>query len=340
MHGTSKRIVVAAAVAAVVVGAVVTGRHLLSGAPASSAGASATAGHPFTPSLSGATNATGTPERSPSAPALSPGHANSAGIPSASGSSAPSDTSKSTSGLPDVPVVAVVPQVVHTATIDMRVGKGKLGSVLSSIATVAGDDGGYVDNSSVSGGSARRSPVAGTMVIRVLDSAFADAIAKVAHLGTVEDQSIQGKDVTIQSAQNVASITVLQDEVNLLEKKLAEASDINTFLLIQNQLLPVEQQLQQLQSAQAVLENSAALATVTVSLTAPGTPVTPAPTATPRPGAAAATVAWRYLRHNSLAVLDGLAVGIGWALPVLVLMALVGLIALRVVRRRRQALPA
>jgi cytochrome c-type biogenesis protein CcmH/NrfF len=36
-----------------------------------------------------------------------------------------------------------------------------------------------------------------------------------------------------------------------------------------------------------------------------------------------------------LAVLDGLAVGLGWALPVLVLLALVGLAALWVVRRRR-----
>ena len=81
----------------------------------------------------------------------------------------------------------------------------------------------------------------------------------------MEDQRITGKDVTVQMAQNAASISVLQDEVTLLEKKLAEATDISTFLQIQGQLFPVEQQLQQLQSAQAVLENSAALATVTVT---------------------------------------------------------------------------
>jgi len=185
----------------------------------------------------------------------------------------------------------------------------------------------------VSGGTAQTSPVAGTIVIRVLDSAFAAAINQVTGLGTVEDQRIQGKDVTIEVAQNAASISVLQDEVALLEKKLAEATDIGTFLQIQSQLFPVEQQLQQLQSAQAVLENSAALATVTVDLTAPGAPVAPVPT--PHPRVAAGAMAWRYLRHNSLAVLDGLAVGIGWALPVLVPLALVGLLALRVMRRRR-----
>jgi hypothetical protein len=152
----------------------------------------------------------------------------------------------------------------------------------------------------------------------------------------VDSQQIQGKDVTIEVAQNAASIAVLQDEVALLEKKLGQATDIGTFLQIQSQLFPVVQQLQRLQAAQAVLENSAALATITVGLTAPGAPVAPAPVT--RPAAAAATVGWRYLRHNTLAVLDGLAVAGGWALPLLILLTLVGVPALRIVRRRRQAI--
>jgi hypothetical protein len=174
------------------------------------------------------------------------------------------------------------------------------------------------------------------MSFRVLDSDFNDAIGKVTTLGTVESQKMNGQDVTFQVARNSASITVLQDEVNLLETKLAEATDINTFLSIQSQLFSVEQQLQQLQSSEAVLENSAALATVTVNLTAPGALVIPAPR--PRAGADAGATAWRYLRHNTLAVMDGLAVAFGWALPVLLLFGLVGLIALRVVRRRRRVI--
>jgi hypothetical protein len=134
-------------------------------------------------------------------------------------------------------------------------------------------------------------------------------------------------------AENAASLVVLQDEVTLLEKKLAEATDTATFLQIENQLLPVQQQLQQLQAAQAVLENSAALATITVDLTAPGAPIVAPPP--PAAKANAAATSWRYLRQNTLAVLDGLAVGVGWALPVLVVLALIGLVVLRVVRRRR-----
>jgi len=177
--------------------------------------------------------------------------------------------------------------------------------------------------------------VSGSIVIHVLDSDFSQAMSTLSGYGKVTDQQFQGRDVTNQVSENAATIQVLQEEVNLLQGKLAQATDISTFLQIQNQLFPVEQQLQQLQNQQTVLENSAAYATITANLSAPGVAVAPAPR--PRPSANAATVAWRYLRHNSLAVLDGLVVGGSWALPVLALLALVWLAGTRVVRRRRHA---
>jgi hypothetical protein len=333
MQANRTKVVVALAATAVLVGAVAGGRHLISGTQAPSATGAVAFHPPSAPSRSA--TAAGAPLRTPSPSAtqksLAPQDAGLSG--NTSSTKASGQGAGSATGLAAVPVSAFAPQVVHTATMEMRVGKGKLNSSLHAVAILAGADGGYVDSSSLSGGTARRSPVSGSIVFRVLDSDFADAIARVAVLGTVDDQQIQGKDVTVQVAQNAASIAVLQDEVALLEKKLGQATDIGTFLQIESQLFPVEQQLQKLQSAQAVLENSAALATVTVSLSAPGAPVVTAPPV--RPHADAATVAWHYLRHNTLAVLDGLAVAGGWALPAIIVFALVGMVALRIVRRRR-----
>jgi hypothetical protein len=273
------------------------------------------------------------------APALkqSPPAGSGVTAPSAGGETGASAPGGGTS-LPAVPAVAVTPQVIHTASIQLRVGKGRLEPVLHALTSVAGVDGGYVAKSTVTGGTARRTPDAATLEMRVLDSEFAGAIAGVGSLGTVEDQTINGKDVTIEEARNSASIFVLQAEVNLLETKLSQATDITTFLQIENQLIPVENQLDQLQSAQAVLENSAALATIDVSLTAPGAPIASPPK--PRQGADAVSRAWNYLRHNTLAVLDGLAVAAGWALPVLMLLGLMGGIGLRAYRRRRAVTPA
>jgi hypothetical protein len=330
MHGTRTKLIATLAVVAVLIGTVAGGRHLIAGSssPTARSDAAVRPGSAPTPgNVSLGSVAAGAAQKS-----RAPSNRTDLAPPAATSASPKTSTG---SGLPTVPVVATPAQVVHTATIALRVGKGKLNATLQAVARLAGTDGGYVDSSSLSGGTVQRSPIAGTIVIRVLDSDFADAITTVAGLGTVNDQRIKGKDVTVQIAQNGASIAVLGDEVALLEKKLAQATDINTFLQIQQQLFPVEAQLQKLQAAQAVLENSAALATVTVHLSAPGAPVAPPHSA--KPNANAATMAWRYLRHNSLAVLDGLAVAGGWALPVVVLLALVGFAALRIARRRRQA---
>lgn len=240
--------------------------------------------------------------------------------------------------LPKVPVLALTPQIVRTATVDLRIGRNKVSSSLADIAALAVADGGYVESSSMAGGTARTSPLSGSIVIHVLDSDFNEALDALSGYGRLTSQQVQGKDVTNQVSTNAATIEILQEEVNLLQGKLAQATDINTFLEIQNQLFPVEQQLQQLQNQQAVLQNSATFATITADLTAPGAaPVIVPPT---RTGANAATTAWRYLRHNSLAVLDGLAVGGGWALPGLALLGLLGLGGTWVVHRRRRAVDA
>jgi hypothetical protein len=339
MPRNRSKIFVALAATAVLVVGVTTGRHLLATGPGSSTSNGVAVPAPSRTSVrslgavpehtSAGSPVVAGPESDSKSASVAPTASGTIGSPAVSAASGKAGTSSQ----PVLPVSAVTPLVIHTATIDMRVGKGGLESALRAIATVAELEGGYVDNSSESGGTKRRSPVAGAIEIRVLDSDFNDAVAKVTDLGTVEDQQINGKDVTVQTAQNEAAIYVLQDEIALLETKLGQATDLNTFLQIEGQLVPVEQQMRQLQSAEDVLENSAALATITINLTAPGAPVLPI--TTPRPNADAATTAWRYLRHNSLAVLDGLAVAGGWALPVLIPLALVGLIVLRVIRRRR-----
>ncbi len=334
MVNVPRRITVTAVAVVALVGGAVLGRHLLGGATAASSIAASTHGL----SDVGSKTTVGPSPTTTMGQTIDQGAraaAGTLGSPSPAGT-APASGSTSGGALPRVPVFAVAPQIVRTATIDLRVGKNTLSSALTNIATLAAADGGYVESSSMGGGTARTAPVTGSVVIHVLDSDFSQAMATLSRYGKVTNQSVQGKDVTNQVATNDASIAILQDEVNLLQGKLGQATDINTFLQIQNQLFPVEEQLQQLQNQQAVLENSAALATITTNLSAPGAPlVTPSPV---RASTNTATVAWRYLRHNSLAVLDGLAVGTGWALPVLVLFALIWLAGSRIIRRRRHAI--
>lgn len=225
------------------------------------------------------------------------------------------------------------PDVVRTATVDLSVVKGVIASEMTKVADLAGSEGGYVNSSSMSGGTARTAPVSGTQVIRVPETTFDQTLSQLATFGKLTAQQVSGQDVTGQLAQNAATIAVLQQEVNLLQTKLSETTDITTFLQIEGQLAPVQQQLQQLESQQAVLQSSVSLATVTVNLAAPGAPVGPTPVTHPRVSPAKA--AWRYATHNTLVVLDGIAVAGGWAFPLLVVGGIGWAVVTRVLRRRR-----
>ncbi len=359
MSKAPKRIVIALVAVVVLVAGSAIGRQLLGSSSASSSsstGASQGGAHLAGPAgqvpssvADAGQGLSGTPTTAAASPSNPASAANGAGAPGATGATASSGsagvvpstgnaaTSQAPGGgpLPRVPTFPIAPQIVRTATIDLRTGKNALTSVMTNITELAATDGGYVESSSMGGGTARSAPVSGSIAIHVLDADFSDAMATLSGYGDVTSQEIQGKDVTDQVAANAATLQVLQNEVNLLQGKLAQATDINTFLQIQDQLFPVEQELQQQQNQQAVLENSAALATITTNLSAPGAPPAPAPVV--RATANSATVAWRYLRHNSLAVLDGLAVGGGWALPVLALLALVWIAGTHIARRRRHA---
>jgi len=353
---THRKVAGVVLIGVVVITGTILGRHLINGGSGTSGtaaslsssgtgGSSSRAPADVSGATAGLGKATG-PVTSGDAIGSAPAHAGSAASggsaavsTDSSAASTPSQSSAPASGtngsLPDVPVFPTAPQIVRTATIDLRLGGGTLRSTLTDIAALAAADGGYVESSSMTGGTARTSPVSGSVVIHVLDADFSQAISQLSTYGRVTNQEIEGKDVTDEVAANAASLQVLQEEVNLLQSKLSATTDISTFLQIEDQLFPVEQQLQQLQNEQAVLESSAELSTITIGIAAPGAPVSPAPVIHAK--ANAATMAWRYLRHNSLAVLDGLAVGAGWALPVLVLLGLAWLGGTRVWRRRRQA---
>lgn len=281
--------------------------------------------------------------------APSPGEAGRASSPrrssAASGAKGPAGYDAAPDGTPTAggaataaPVQPVGPDVVRTATVGLQVGKGTVDASMSKIADLAAADGGYIDSSSLSGGTPRTSPVSGQLVVRVPATDFDSFLGQVVTFGKLSSQQVGGQDVTGQVAENAATIEVLQQEVNLLQSKLSQATDIGTFLQIEGQLAPVQQQLQQLQSQQAVLQTSVALATVTVDLAAPGAP---APvSASPRLQTSTLRTAWHYASHNTLVVLDGLAVAGGWALPLLVLGALGWLAVTRLLRRKRPGVTA
>ena len=259
----------------------------------------------------------------------------SASAPNGSSFNAEAPGNTTAQSLPNLPP-PVLPSgalVVKSADVSLSVARNAISPTLGDIATMAHGMGGYVSSQSTSGSKGTSKPTGAHLAIRVAASNFESALSTLGKFGTVSNESVKSQDVTGQVADIGAKIQILQSEDTLLRNKLASTTSTTSFLAIENQLTSVDQDLQGLQAQQGVLTNFAQLATIDIALTIPGLPAA----RDTKPGPPnSALVAWRYARHNSLAVLDAFAVSIGWALPFLVLAAL-GWLGISRARRRQRA---
>ena len=234
---------------------------------------------------------------------------------------------KSANGTLGATVTPAGPKIITTADVAIRVKSGALTEVFSAVAGLATGAGGYVSDSSTSFGGPNPSA---REVLRVPGAQFQGVMARLAGFGAVTSENISGQDVTTEVADNGAQLTTLQDEAQAARTLLARATSIGDILAIQDQVFALQSQIQQLSAQQAALSGEASYATVSVELTMPPVPASPAP----HEGTPART--WHLAASNSAAVLRGIVLTLGWLAPLLVLGVLVGVPAWRWWRRRQR----
>ncbi|MCI8592015.1 MAG: DUF4349 domain-containing protein [Lachnospiraceae bacterium] len=126
--------------------------------------------------------------------------------------------------------------------------------------------GGYIEDSSISGGSGQQSLRYGYMTVRIpadqLD-AFADTISGSA---TVLNRSTSVSDVTLQYSDLESHIEALKIEQQTLMDMLSKAKEIETVLAIQNQLTSVRYELESYGSQLKLMENQVSYSTVNIDI--------------------------------------------------------------------------
>ena len=223
------------------------------------------------------------------------------------------------------------PKIVRNADIAVRVGTGRFGTAFDRVASIAAANGGYVTSSTTStggGGSSRSSRArSGELTVRVPSERFDDTRRALGQLGTVEQESLRGEDVSGQLVDQDARLKSLQAQEDSLRTLLAKATGVSEVLQVQNALFDVRQQIEQLQAQKAQLDQAATLATIQVSIYEPGASPIGQPEPLPATGLA------RDLdraRDGAVAVVGGMIVVLGWLIPVAVLGGLVwGVLRLR-----------
>ena len=223
----------------------------------------------------------------------------------------------SSSPVPGTPPVG--PSIIKTARLSLRVPKDTFKERFDQATRTAQTYDGYVQSSSTGGGRLR----AGGLLIRVPAANFERALTDLRALGRVERQTVLGRDVSGQFVDLQARLRNARAEEQVLLKLLAKAPTVEASLRVQNTLSDVELRIEELQGQIRFLQHRAALSTIDVELSEH------APKhhhATHQTFAGA----WRDAMDGFFGVLTAVVVGLGYVVPIAVLLAVAWLVLRRV----------
>ncbi len=243
--------------------------------------------------------------------------------------SAPADLSGSrASGIGSIGALpAIGPDIVKTAEISLTVKESGFNDAFERASLIAAKYGGYVQSSSSAGVKVR----SGSLLIRVPSASFDRAMSDLRTLGTVGRQSVSGEDVTSQYVDLRARLTTWEAQESVLLKLMGNAHSIEATLRVQRELQDVQFRIEEIKGQLLLLDNQTSLATIRVSLREPGAPVALGETV--RQNRPSLTEAWDRSVNGFLGVVSSVVVGLGYLIPLSMLIGL-GWLAWRRLRPR------
>jgi hypothetical protein len=223
-------------------------------------------------------------------------------------------------------------RIVKTGEVTLEVEN--VGEFLGRVRAMAVELGGYVGGSQAGTLDDRA-----TLTIRIPAATFEDALARLHGMDAkVLSEATREQDVTTQVVDLGARIDNLSASEASYRELVARAERVEDILAVQSRLDQVRGEIEQLQAQLDALEGQAALSTLTITLVPAATPV------------ATTTAAWdpggqldRALA-SLVGIGQGLLDGLIWFavvwLPVLLILAVIGLVALRGVLEVRRRMPS
>lgn len=219
-------------------------------------------------------------------------------------------------------------KIMKTAYLDLEVAEGDFQTKFQKAQQLAGMFGGYVLGSNASAGGEEDQVEGGTVTIRVPVESFDKMMVEARKLdldGKPTNESINTQDVTAEFVDLKARVTNQQAYVNSMLALLAKAKTIEEILSVQQTLTYAQQELEQLKGQMQYLESNTSYSTLTMNLyETGGKPATP--------GKWGFVQALKDAMHNVVDAFSAVVRGLGWLIPVIVLLAIVGAIIYAIVR--------
>jgi hypothetical protein len=160
---------------------------------------------------------------------------------------------------------SVGPRVIQTASLSLSVPRDEFRAIVDRARTVALGLGGFVVSSSASQGPERQL-VAGTLVVRVPERSYAQAMERLSDLGRVEAREESGQDVSQELVDLGSRARHLEAVERQLLELLERAETVAAALAVQSQLNEVQLELEQARGRLRYLDDQVAFATISLDV--------------------------------------------------------------------------
>jgi hypothetical protein len=212
-------------------------------------------------------------------------------------------------------------KIIRTAELSVVIPRNTLDERFAEVVDAAERNGGFVSDSL----SRTRT---GSLTLRVPSGNLAPTLRAVRGLGTVEVESVRGKDVTANYVDLRARLSIAKARREVLLGLQADATTIEQTIRVQNELDETQLDIEAIQGQLQVLDDRTSLATVHVDLREEGA----------EPGDEVETASIPNAFERAVAgfvgVIAAIVIGLGYLIPLGLLALLVWFVATRIQRRK------
>lgn len=216
-------------------------------------------------------------------------------------------------------------KIMANAEVEIEVEAGQFQAVFDKAILLADRYGGYVLSSNSYASGEEDSIKSGTVAVRVPANVFAKALSDAAKLGELKRQSVWTEDVSAEYVDLQARIVNQQAYVNSILALLAKAKTVQEILTVQQTLTYAQQELEQLKGRMRYLDEHTAFSTLTLSIYEAGAEATP-------PSEWGFVEALKDALHNLVDAFSSVVRGLGWIVPVIVILGIIAWIIYAIVR--------
>ncbi len=221
--------------------------------------------------------------------------------------------------LQNVALPTVAARVIKTADLEVAVPDGDFRSALTAAVEVARRHGGFVLSTLVEAGDAK----SGRLVIRVPAESFERALTDIESLGEVDREVVSGEDVSQEFVDLQARLRNAEAQEKVLLKLMNRSKSVQDTIDVQRELQTIQLLSEQLSGRLRYLEDQTSFSTITLALGEKGAPAVAS--------SGILEQAWNNATKTFYTVVSAVILGAGFALPLVILLAIVLLIA-RLVR--------